>query len=54
MVYELIAINCPLKKYQSVSPEIHSIVFTCNKTYEDLRKVEVLLRGYLKGNKNSH
>ena len=49
MVYSLIRVHCPLMPPPSISTDLHSLTSACAMTYEDLRKVEVLLRGYLRG-----
>lgn len=48
-VYSLIGIDPPNFKEIKVFNNIYSIMEGCNKSFDDLRRAETLLRGHLKG-----
>jgi len=49
VVYQLIGLQTPEPKNHHISSDIHSVLLACNTGYEDLRRVETLLKGHLKG-----
>lgn len=49
MVYSLINITHPAPRLTQVSPDIHSIMAACKRTYDDLKRTESILRGHTKG-----
>lgn len=49
IVYQLIGVQSPDPRHQHISTDIHSVLLACNTGYEDLRRVETLLKGHLKG-----
>jgi hypothetical protein len=49
MVYSLINITHPTPRLCQVSPDIHSIMAVCKRTYDDLKRTESILRGHTKG-----
>lgn len=51
--YQLIGLQTPPFKRNAVQNNIYSIMEACNRTYEDLRRTETLLRGHLRGKKES-
>ena len=49
LLYQLIGIDQPPPKHSPISTDIHSVLLACNTAYEDMRRVETLLKGHVKG-----
>jgi hypothetical protein len=54
MVYALINVDCAVAPPPSPADDIHSLVTACNRTHEDIRRIETLLRGHLKGRERTN
>jgi hypothetical protein len=52
LVYDLISIELPQPPPNSVQPDILSIMVACQTCYDDLRRIENILRGHVKARKN--
>lgn len=48
-VYNLIGIDASHLRILNITSNIYSIMEGCHKTFEDLRRVETLLKGHLNG-----
>ena len=53
LVYQLIEVQLPISPPQHVAPDIHQVMATCKKSYDDLKRTECILRGHVKAKEGS-
>ncbi len=48
-VYQIINVSTISQKKAIINNDIPSIMSACKKTFEDLKRIETILKGYIKG-----
>jgi hypothetical protein len=49
LAYTLINVPQPQSKPSPIRTDIASVMAACKKTYEDIRRIESIMRGHVKG-----